>query len=237
MTSASLKKYPVQEFRKLQKRCNHLRQRGIEVCRYGKNRCTMYKVWHRIWLFLQSPFLAIPEIKNIGLLWAKVRRFCIETTEVLCKEVRCFCTSEMYAHSPQKKFCNNLLHFLHPGWKTIIKPGNFGCRIGCRISSAVQDYLTLSAVFYPFLGIFLHRKRAGSVQFCAKCLGKIQGKCQENGTKTCRILHQSYILHLILHPILHPKLPVNAEGLWHWCRKCRIFPKTFFYVVVFIFYL
>ena len=35
-----------------------------------------------------------PEPKNIGLLWAKVRRFCIKSTEVLCKEVRCFCSSE-----------------------------------------------------------------------------------------------------------------------------------------------
>ena len=30
------------------------------------------------------------EIRNIGLLWAKVRRFCLKSTDVLCKEVRCF---------------------------------------------------------------------------------------------------------------------------------------------------
>ena len=30
------------------------------------------------------------ENKNIGLLWAKVRRFCIKSTEVCIKEVRCF---------------------------------------------------------------------------------------------------------------------------------------------------
>ena len=29
-------------------------------------------------------------IKNIGLLWAKVRMFCIESTDVCLKEVRCF---------------------------------------------------------------------------------------------------------------------------------------------------
>ena len=30
------------------------------------------------------------EIRNIGLLCAKVRRFCLKSTDVLCKEVRCF---------------------------------------------------------------------------------------------------------------------------------------------------
>ena len=29
-------------------------------------------------------------LKNIGLLWAKVRMFCIESTDVYLKEVRCF---------------------------------------------------------------------------------------------------------------------------------------------------
>ena len=32
----------------------------------------------------------IPEIKNIGLLCHKVRRFCLKSTEVYVKEVRCF---------------------------------------------------------------------------------------------------------------------------------------------------
>ena len=30
-------------------------------------------------------------LQNIGLLWAKVRMFCIESTDVCLKEVRCFC--------------------------------------------------------------------------------------------------------------------------------------------------
>ena len=30
------------------------------------------------------------ESENIGLLWAKVRMFCIESTDVCLKEVRCF---------------------------------------------------------------------------------------------------------------------------------------------------
>ena len=38
---------------------------------------------------------------------------------------------------PQKKFCKNILHFLHPIWKIPIKSGNFRCRVGCRISSTV----------------------------------------------------------------------------------------------------
>ena len=32
----------------------------------------------------------VSEIQNIGLLWAKVRMFCIESTDVCLKEVRCF---------------------------------------------------------------------------------------------------------------------------------------------------
>ena len=32
----------------------------------------------------------LSEIKNIGLLWAKVPMFCLESTEVSIKEVRCF---------------------------------------------------------------------------------------------------------------------------------------------------
>ena len=56
-------------------------------------------------------------------------------------------------------------------------------------------------------------------------------KCKNDariGRKTCIILHQSYILHLILHPILHPKSSVNTGQLIMWCRKCRRFSKNFF---------
>ena len=34
--------------------------------------------------------LAFPENENIGLLWSKVPMFCLESTEVFVKEVRCF---------------------------------------------------------------------------------------------------------------------------------------------------
>ena len=34
---------------------------------------------------------------------------------------------------PQKKFCENILHFLHPARKSTLQTGIFGCRIGCRI--------------------------------------------------------------------------------------------------------
>ena len=87
------------------------------------------------------------EIRNIGLLWAKVRRFCLKSTDVLCKEVRCFGipvllrvedVSTFFLSPPQKKkFFENLLHFLHPVWKTLINSGIFGCRFGCRIKCRV----------------------------------------------------------------------------------------------------
>ena len=59
------------------------------------------------------------EIRNIGLLWAKVRRFCLKSTDVLCKEVRCFGipvllrvedVSTFFLPPPKKKFwfCVNL---------------------------------------------------------------------------------------------------------------------------------
>ena len=64
---------------------------------------------------------------------------------------------------------------------------------------------------------------------CAVSCNMLQGKCRGNGRKDSKILHQSYILHLILHPILHPELPANTEDLGHWCRKCRRFSKNFFY--------
>ena len=80
----------------------------------------------------------IQEIKNIGLLWAKVPMFCFKSTDVSIKEVRCFQFPVLpfwkpLRHSPQKKFCEKKPHFLHhmgkcPGYK-----GVFGCMIGCRM--------------------------------------------------------------------------------------------------------
>ena len=93
------------------------------------------------------------EIRNIGLLWAKVRRFCLKSTDVLPQKYGCFMQrSPMFWNSrppsvrrrfdilplpPQKKFFENLLHFLHPAWKTLINSGIFGCRFGCRIKCRV----------------------------------------------------------------------------------------------------
>ena len=80
----------------------------------------------------------IQEIKNIGLLWAKVPMFCFKSTDVSIKKVRCFQFPVLpfwkpLRHSPQKKFCEKKPHFLHhmgkcPGYK-----GVFGCMIGCRM--------------------------------------------------------------------------------------------------------
>ena len=35
--------------------------------------------------------VAVRKMQNIGLLWAKVRMFCLKSTDVFIKEVRCFC--------------------------------------------------------------------------------------------------------------------------------------------------
>ena len=96
--------------------------------------------------------------------------------------------------------------------------------MGCRISPWGRKILHLPPFSSPLSPYF----RIGNVPEVCSSVPNAWGKMPENGTKTCRILHQSYILHLILHPILHPKLPVNTEGLWCWCRKCRRFSKTFF---------
>ena len=88
--------------------------------------------------FNTSPF---SEIKNIGLLGAKVPRFSLESTDVSIKEVRCFrfpvpilFPREAVSVSPLlKKFYENILHFLHHKGKCIVIIDDFGCRIGCRM--------------------------------------------------------------------------------------------------------
>ena len=76
-----------------------------------------------------------------------------KSTEVLPQKYGCFMQrSPMFWNSrppsvrrrfdilplpPQKKFFENLLHFLHPAWKTLINSGIFGCRFGCRIKCRV----------------------------------------------------------------------------------------------------
>ena len=76
----------------------------------------------------------LSEIENIGLLWAKVPMFCLESTEVSIKEVRCFrfpvpilFPREAVSVSPLlKKFFENILHFLHHKGKCIVITDDFG---------------------------------------------------------------------------------------------------------------
>ena len=48
--------------------------------------------------FRKRKKLAFPENENIGLLWGKVPMFCMESTEVCSKEVRCFWFPEAVPH-------------------------------------------------------------------------------------------------------------------------------------------
>ena len=103
-----------------------------------------------------------------------------------------------------------------------------GVGLGVGFPTRCRIILHLPSFFIPLFVVFPPRKRAGIVQFRAKYLGKMQGFRQKNGIKTSRILHPSYILHLILHPTLHPKLPGFIRGFHSGCRKCRRFSKNFF---------
>ena len=51
-----------------------------------------------------------------------------------------FCIIRTAIFPPQKKFFENLLHFLHPYLKYPVFIEDFGCRIGCRIRPLVQDW-------------------------------------------------------------------------------------------------
>ena len=57
----------------------------------------MFEVWvEEMQFFFKKLFserrdTTVRELQNIGLLWAKVRMLCIESTDVCIKEVRCFC--------------------------------------------------------------------------------------------------------------------------------------------------
>ena len=55
--------------------------------RYGCRKCRFF--FQK--LFSERRDTTVRELQNIGLLWAKVRMFCIESTDVCLKEVRCFC--------------------------------------------------------------------------------------------------------------------------------------------------
>ena len=94
---------------------------------------------------MSSSMVAVcPETENIGLLEDKVPMFCLESTEVCLKEVRCFWVSEA---SPPKKVSEKNLHFLHQTKKIPIKPELFWCRIGCRILLSLESYPTPPAPF------------------------------------------------------------------------------------------
>ena len=70
----------------------------------------------------------------------KHRTSLCKSTEVFASKVRNFYAKKSDVsvlpkpspHHHKKKFCEKLPHFLHPTRKAPIKPGYFGCRIGCR---------------------------------------------------------------------------------------------------------
>ena len=81
--------------------------------------------------------------------------------------------------TPRKKFSENLLHFLHPGWETPIKPCNFGCRMGCRISPWGRKILHLPPFSSPLSPYF----RIGTYRKCAVPCQMLGGKCQKTVPK------------------------------------------------------
>ena len=102
-------------------------KRGARLQRTG--RCLLYRDYFR--KTKTSDFFG----QKYGGFASKVRRFYAKKSDVsvLPKD------EIQRTHSPPTKifFCWNLLHFLHPVWKTPIKPGNLGWRIGCRIPSTM----------------------------------------------------------------------------------------------------
>ena len=107
---------------------------------------------------VQTP-CAFSEKKIIGLLWYKVRMFCLESTDVSIKEVRCFSfpVSTFFPWettlrcSPLKKVFEKILHFLHQHPKHPVFTGSFGwrmrCRIGCRIAFQASKGVGLPRYF------------------------------------------------------------------------------------------
>ena len=95
--------------------------------------------------------LPVRKPKNIGLLEGKVPMFCLESTEVCLKEVRCFAFPEP---TPPKKFFVFLLHFLHQSIKFPLYIGDFGWRIGCRIQVGCRMNPIPSVLFILFFALF-----------------------------------------------------------------------------------
>ena len=63
--------------------------------------------------------VAVRKMQNIGLLWAKVRMFCLKSTDVFIKEVRCFCFPERVLHS-NAFFHESFRGHSHHVWNDII---------------------------------------------------------------------------------------------------------------------
>ena len=161
-----------------------------------------------------------------------------QTSVLLPKEVRCFATSGHHCSASSRPLSLSL--HKKSFWKIsyisyttppiilyLLTISGEGWGVGCV--QRCRTILHLSPVRSVFLPMFSFRKRSirrGFVQ-------DDEEKCKNDariGRKTCIILHQSYILHLILHPILHPKSLVNTTGFSGGCRKCRRFSKNFFFV-------
>ena len=90
---------------------------------------------------MSSSMVAVcPETENIGLLEGKVPMFCLESTEVCLKEVRCFVFPNPIL---QKKVLCFSPTFLHQSLKFPLFIENFRWRIGCRI------LLSPGAILHP----------------------------------------------------------------------------------------
>ena len=65
-----------------------------------------------------------------------------------------------------KKVSENILHFLHPAWRTPIKPDDFGCRIGCRIFPLRSLSYTNSTVYAVFMMHFAWTDKESVMTSC-----------------------------------------------------------------------
>ena len=104
--------------------------------------------FHSIVVILEAHVLnvripcCVSEIKNIGLLWAKVRRFCPKSTEVSIKEVRCF-------HFPEKPLSSSAP--AHAPISQMGKTGNLivNYRKYRHISVCMLHFIFIFAILIP----------------------------------------------------------------------------------------
>ena len=93
-----------------------------------------------------------------------------------------------------KKFCKNLLHFLHLCVKHLVFSRDFGWRIGCRILAQVVGYPTPCARLSAFFRIFVPEGVAG---LYAK---------KRKRQKYRLLLHESYTPHQNPTPYPSPEI-------------------------------